>query len=79
MMRHKLKVLDRNVKSFKQRSQTRELGVSHETVRQYLKVHEGAPEAGVARETTTVKKVAEFGELFDKGQTRPNDNCQKSG
>jgi hypothetical protein len=38
-------------------------------VRQYLKVHEGAPEAGVARETTTVKKVAEFGELFDKGQT----------
>jgi hypothetical protein len=34
-------------------------------VRQYLKVHEGAPEAGVARETTTVKKVAEFGELFD--------------
>jgi hypothetical protein len=47
----------------------RELGVSHETVRQYLKVHEGAPEAGVARETTTVKKVAEFGELFDRGQT----------
>jgi hypothetical protein len=54
-------------------------GVSHETVRQYLKVHEGAPEAGVARETTTVKKVAKFdtlltkkvkfSELFDKGQT----------
>jgi len=78
-MRHKLKVLDRNVKSFKQRSQTRGLCVSHETVRQYLKVHEGAPEAGVARQTTSVKKVAKFSELFDKGQTRPNDNCQKSG
>jgi hypothetical protein len=51
-------------------------------VRQCPKAHEGVPEAGVARETTcqakcqdldtlltTVKKVAEFGELFDKGQT----------
>ena len=47
----------------------RELGVSHETVRQYLKVHEGAPEAGVVREKTTVKQVSEFGHLLDTGQT----------
>jgi len=47
----------------------RELGVSHETVRQYLKVQEGAPEAGVARETTTVKQVAKFSHLLDTGQT----------
>jgi len=46
----------------------RELGVSHETVRQYLKVHEGVPEAGVARETTTVKKVTKFSHLLDTGQ-----------
>jgi transcriptional regulator with XRE-family HTH domain len=45
-----------------------ELGVSHETVRQYLKVHEGVPEAGVVRETTTVKKVSEFVHLLDTGQ-----------
>jgi predicted transcriptional regulator len=30
----------------------RELGVSHETVRQYLKVHEAAPETGIAKENT---------------------------
>jgi len=47
----------------------RELGVSHETVRQYLKVHGGAPEAGVVRETTTVKQVAKFSHLLDTGQT----------
>jgi transcriptional regulator with XRE-family HTH domain len=47
----------------------RELGVSHETVRQYLKVHEAAPEAGVARETTSVKQVAKFSHPLDTGQT----------
>jgi hypothetical protein len=60
-------------------------------VRQYLKVREGAPEAGVARETTcqakcqdldtlltTVKKVAKFSELFDKGQAMGEPTCVQS-
>jgi ParB-like chromosome segregation protein Spo0J len=38
----------------------RELGVSHETVRQYLKVHEAAPETGIAKENTR-QIMSEFG------------------
>jgi lambda repressor-like predicted transcriptional regulator len=78
-MRHKLEVVFMTPEHIQRAKELRsqgislrkiagELGVSHETVRQYLKVHEGAPEAGVARQTTSVKQVAKLSHSFDTGQ-----------